>query len=31
MKNILRHLRIIEINIGFDLIKPYRKEDVWKS
>jgi len=28
MKNILRHLRIIEINIGLDLIKPYRKEDV---
>ena len=31
MKNILRHLGIIEINIGLDLIKPYRKEDVWKS
>ncbi len=31
MRNLLKHLRIIEINFGFDLIKPYRKEDVWKS
>ena len=31
MKNLLRYLRIIKIDIGLDLIKPYRKEDVWKS